>query len=88
MPVHLVPILAIDIKCFQELLMLFVSPPALVSVLFCQRGNSPTLLAVWLVFHARSFRCVHQFFLVLIIDIHIVFNQYIFLVAALSVLVV
>jgi len=87
MPVHLVPILAIDIQGFQELLMLFVSPPALVSVLLCQRGNSPALLAVDIVFHARSLMIAHQFFLVLIIDIHIIFNQYIFLVAGLSVLI-
>ena len=67
--------------------MLFISPPSLVSVLLCQRGNTPALLAVDIVFHARCFMSVPQFFLVLIFDIHIIFNQYIFLVAALSVLV-
>jgi hypothetical protein len=67
--VHLVPILAIDFKGLQELLMLFVSPPALVSVLLRQR-SSPAL--AWLVFfNTRWFKSV---LLLLIIDIHIIFN--------------
>ena len=67
-PVHLVPILAIDFKGLQELLMLFVSPPALVSVLFRQR-SSPAL--AWLVFNASWLKSVLP---LLIIDIHIIFN--------------
>jgi len=66
---HLVPILAIDVKGLQEFLMLFVSPPTLVSVLFRQR-SSPAL--AWLVFlNARWFKSVLP---LLIIDIQIIFN--------------
>lgn len=65
-PVHLVPILAIDFKGLQEFLMLFVSPPALVCVILRQRSS-----LAWLVFKARWFKSVLTF---LIIDIHIIFN--------------
>ena len=67
-PVHLVPVLAIDFKGLQEFLMLFVSPAPLVSVLLRQR-SSPALAC--LVFNARWLKSVLP---LLIIDIHIIFN--------------